>query len=186
MISRRLWTTCPQLPHGGAVRKIGDDQYVPEFDRNVCRSARNGEGESFTTRNVPSGPRPARSKFGDMDIIMAKKRKAKRRPTSNGSDNDPNPMKVALLCASAGVPVVPLHGVKDGECTCGDADCEQRGKHPRTKTPTTNRALIKQHWTKWPKARIGLALGTKSGVIALVTEGPAGTKTLRDLEEKKE
>ena len=43
-----------------------------------------------------------------------------------------------------------------------------------------------KHWAKWPKAKIGVVLGTKSGVLALVTEGAAGKKTLRDLEEKTE
>ena len=64
-------------------------------------------------------------------------------------------MNVALLCAAADLPVVPLHGLRDSLCTCREADCDQPGRHPRTKGPTTDRALIKKYWTKWPKARIG-------------------------------
>jgi hypothetical protein len=99
-------------------------------------------------------------------------------------------MDVALLCASVDLPVVPLHGVKGGLCTCGNEHCEQPGRHPRTENglqdATTDRERINEYWTKWPKAKIGVVLGRKSGVIALVTEGSAGKKTLRDLEEKTE
>jgi hypothetical protein len=47
-------------------------------------------------------------------------------------------------------------------------------------------ARIEKYWARWPKAKIGIALGTESGFLALVTEGAAGKKTLRDLEEKTE
>jgi hypothetical protein len=110
-----------------------------------------------------------------------------RHPSNNKeSGGVSNRMDVALLCASAGLPVVPLYGVKGGLCTCGDTACDQLGRHPRMKGATTDRALIKKYWTKWPKARIGVVLGRKSGVIALVTEGAAGRKTLHALEEKRE
>jgi hypothetical protein len=90
----------------------------------------------------------------------------------------------ALLYAKAGLPVVPLHGLKNGGCTCDNEDCEQPGRHPRIKHPTANHALIKKYWTKWPKAKIGVVLGAESGVLALVVDGSAGRKTLRALEEK--
>jgi hypothetical protein len=99
------------------------------------------------------------------------------------SENDTR-LETALLYAKAGLPVVPLHGFKDGVCTCGNEGCEQPGRHPRIKHPTTNCAVIKKYWTKWPKAKIGVVLGVESGVLALVAEGTAGKKTLRALEEK--
>jgi hypothetical protein len=74
--------------------------------------------------------------------------------------------------------------VKGGLCTCGNKDCEQPGRHPRTKRATTDRTLIKKYGTKWPKAKIGIVLGTGSGVLALVAEGSTGKKTLSALEEK--
>jgi Bifunctional DNA primase/polymerase, N-terminal len=107
-----------------------------------------------------------------------------RQPGQDKSGNSSSCLDVALLCASAGLPVVPLYGVKVGLCTCGDTACDQLGRHPRTKGATTDRALIKKYWTKWPNAKIGVVLGAKSGVLALVTEGSAGKKTLRALEEK--
>jgi hypothetical protein len=107
-----------------------------------------------------------------------------RHPGNKESGSNNTRLEVALLCASAGLPVVPLHGVKGGQCTCGNKDCEQPGRHPRTKRATTDRALIKKYWTKWPKAKIGIVLGTSSGVLALVADGSAGKKTLRALEEE--
>jgi hypothetical protein len=108
----------------------------------------------------------------------------KRQRSNKGSGSNNTRLDVALLCASAGLPVVPLHGVKGGLCTCGNKDCEQPGRHLRTKRATTDSARIKKYWTKWPKAKIGIVLGTASGVLALVAEGSAGKKTLSALEEK--
>jgi bifunctional DNA primase/polymerase-like protein len=112
----------------------------------------------------------------------APNREHRRGNRKSGSNN--TRLEVALLCASAGLPVVPLHGVKGGRCTCGNKQCEQPGRHPRTKRAITDRALIKKCWTKLPKAKIGIVLGTASGVVALVAEGSNGKKTLSALEEK--
>jgi hypothetical protein len=111
-------------------------------------------------------------------------RRREFRPSQKGSGDATDRMDFALLCARAGLPIVPLHGVKGGLCTCPNEHCEQPGRHPRVKHPTANRALIKKYWTKWPKAKIGVVLGAESGVLALLAEGPAGKKTLRALEEK--
>jgi hypothetical protein len=99
-------------------------------------------------------------------------------------------MAMALLCASDGLRVVPLHGVKDGLCTCGKEHCEQPGRHPRTKNglkdATTDPEKIKQMWARWPKAKAGIALGPTSRVLALVSEGAAGKESLRKLLEQNE
>jgi bifunctional DNA primase/polymerase-like protein len=112
----------------------------------------------------------------------AHNREHRRGNRKSGSNN--TRLEVALLCASEGLPVVPLHGVKNGLCTCRNEHCHQPGRHPRAKDATTNRALIKKYWTNWPKAKIGIVMGTASGVVALVAEGSAGKKTLSALEEK--
>jgi hypothetical protein len=130
-----------------------------------------------------SGKRRKRTKAGD-ERRKPRRHRRERNPGKQESDDGNNRMAMALLCASAGLPVVPLHGVKGGQCTCGNKDCEQPGRHPRTKRATTDRALIKKYWTKWPKAKIGIVLGTSSGVLALVADGSAGKKTLRALEEE--
>lgn len=67
----------------------------------------------------------------------------------------------ALEYARSGIPVVPLHGVRDDKkCTCGRPDCPSPGKHPRTRTglkeATTNETTIKKWWSpkQWPHASI--------------------------------
>ncbi len=45
----------------------------------------------------------------------------------------PTPLEAALWFARQGVGIVPLHGVREGHCTCGSQDeaPKKRGKHPR-------------------------------------------------------
>jgi Bifunctional DNA primase/polymerase, N-terminal len=130
------------------------------------------------------GKRRTRTRRGESRRENQRRHRASANAITGNSNR--SRLKAALLYGKAGLPVVPLHGVKGGRCTCGDAACDQPERHPRTKGATTDRALIKKYWTKWPKARIGVVLGRKSGVIALVTEGAAGKKTLHALEEKRE
>lgn len=79
----------------------------------------------------------------------------------------------ALRYAAAGVPVFPLHWVKqDGNCSCRQgALCQAKGKHPRIKNwneeATTDAAKIKAWWEKAPSANIGIPMGEKSGLVAL-------------------
>ena len=70
-------------------------------------------------------------------------------------------LDAALEYARAGLPVVPLHGIRqDGSCTCGRSDCASPGKHPRTrnglKDATTSISAIRKWWSKnqWPNASI--------------------------------
>lgn len=80
--------------------------------------------------------------------------------------------RLALRYASRGWLVVPMHAIRDGKCSCpkGDA-CERAGKHPITQhgvnDATTNRKQIKRWWTANPNANIGIATGSKSGIIVL-------------------
>lgn len=79
----------------------------------------------------------------------------------------------ALRYAAAGIPVFPLHWVKqDGNCSCRQgAMCQAKGKHPRIKNwneeATTDAAKIKAWWEKAPSANIGIPMGEKSGLVAL-------------------
>jgi hypothetical protein len=86
--------------------------------------------------------------------------------------------------------VVPLHTVgKDGSCSCVDgAKCSRPGKHPRTlhgvKDATTDRKQIKDWWEKWPKANVGIATGSPSGIFVLDVDGKVGKASLKKLEAK--
>jgi putative DNA primase/helicase len=95
--------------------------------------------------------------------------------------------RLALLYASHGIPVVPLNGVKNGRCTCGDAHCARPGKHPRTKLDIADATIdpqdIKRMWKKWPNARIGMVMGWPGKLLALATDGQAGRQTLQAITE---
>jgi Bifunctional DNA primase/polymerase, N-terminal len=114
----------------------------------------------------------------------------RQRPQGNnkksGSKKD-SLLATALLYAKAGLPVVPLHGLKNGVCTCDEEQhCTEPGNHPRTpngfRDATTNLKKIKRFWRKWPNAKIALPLGLD--VIAVVVERQAGRKALKKLEER--
>jgi hypothetical protein len=92
---------------------------------------------------------------------------------------------LALQYAQEGFPVVPLYGIKDGHCTCGDEYCNRSGKHPRTKRgivdATSDPTEIERLWANRPKAKIGIVMGGPSKLVALVTEGKGGRQNLRSI-----
>jgi len=105
-------------------------------------------------------------------------------------------LEFALAYARAGWRVMPLHHIgDDGYCTCRPAasrpkagpDCPSPGKHPRIKTgrafeaATTDEAQIRQWFTKWPKANIGLATGQQSRLAVVDIDGQKGFDTLAAL-----
>ncbi len=77
----------------------------------------------------------------------------------------------ALRYAALGWPVLPLHWITEKRlCSCNKA-CKSPGKHPMLKTgmkeASTDQGLIKQWFSKWPNANIGIATGAVSGIFAL-------------------
>jgi hypothetical protein len=86
-------------------------------------------------------------------------------PGQRADNGNRSTLQVALQCASAGLSVVPLHGKRmGGICTCdAAADCKTPGMHPRTgdgvRGATTDRQRVTRYWTKWPRAKIGIATG---------------------------
>lgn len=97
-----------------------------------------------------------------------------------------SPLEHALAYAALGYSVFPLHSMAGGRCTCGDADCRSRAKHPRTKRgahdATTNEDVIRAWWAQWPDANVGMTLAN----LAVVDVDPrnGGTATLDDLAAK--
>jgi hypothetical protein len=68
--------------------------------------------------------------------------------------------RAALACAALGYPVVPMHAVcPGGGCTCADANCRDRGKHPRLtgwpRLALTDPAAVRGWWRRWPDATSG-------------------------------
>lgn len=68
-------------------------------------------------------------------------------------------------------------------CSCWTEGC--RGKHPRTANGVKDASLdvkqIKEWWTKWPNASIGIATGKVSGVSVIDLDGPEGLMSGRRL-----
>lgn len=102
-----------------------------------------------------------------------------------------NMIEAALRYARAGIPVFPLHWLKqDGSCSCRlGAMCQAKGKHPRiTKwgdEATTDEKKITEWWSKTPLSNIGIPMGEKSGLVALdVDTRHNGDKSLAELEKE--
>lgn len=70
-----------------------------------------------------------------------------------------------------GWPVFPVHSVKNGQCSCGNVKCGNKGKHPRTLNgfydATNDKAAVDQWWTRWPESNIGVPTGPLSGLAVL-------------------
>lgn len=63
----------------------------------------------------------------------------------------------------------------DGRCSCkGGPACARAGKHPLTehglKDATVDEATIRQWWTRWPCANIGIPTGASIGAIVVDTD----------------
>ena len=83
-------------------------------------------------------------------------------------------------------PVLPLHSIRDGCCTCGK-DCSSPGKHPLIShgltEATMDPEIIASWWARWPGANIGIATG--SGLVVLdVDPAHGGESSLEDLEDQ--
>jgi ParB-like chromosome segregation protein Spo0J len=89
-------------------------------------------------------------------------------------------LSAALLCSENGLRVIPMHCTKNDHCTCDVKDCKQPGRHPRIDVATSKPAMIKQHWTKWPKAGIGIPTGAPD-IIAVTATGNDGDLALKKL-----
>ncbi len=97
-----------------------------------------------------------------------------------------SPLDAALYYAGLDWPVFPLH-TPDGQggCSCGNPQCDDQGKHPRTrngfKDATTDEATIRRWWTKWPNANVGIATGAARLLVIDVDSRKGGDETLADL-----
>jgi Bifunctional DNA primase/polymerase, N-terminal/Primase C terminal 1 (PriCT-1) len=82
-------------------------------------------------------------------------------------------------------PVFPVHWVEGGRCSCGDAACDDPGKHPLTPNgltdATTDSATVLAWWTRWPHANIGGRTGDTFDALD-VDPRKGGDEALRELE----
>jgi ParB-like chromosome segregation protein Spo0J len=112
-------------------------------------------------------------------------KKSRHRQQERQKSNKATRLSAALLYASYGVSVVPLHGTKEGDCTCGDEHCKRPGKHPRAKRgiadATADPQKIERLWAKWPSAKIGIVTGAPANLIAVETRRKTGRQKLREI-----
>ena len=77
----------------------------------------------------------------------------------------------ASYYASRGWPVLPLHDVEGGRCSCGEANCRSPGKHPRSqhgvKDASNDVQQINDWWGRWPGANVGIATGAVSNLVVV-------------------
>ncbi len=98
--------------------------------------------------------------------------------------------RAALVHAGRGWAVFPVHTPRiDGGCSCGTPSCPRVGKHPRTphglRDATTDPGTILAWWWRWPEANIGVALGQRSGIVAVAVDPRhGGDETLAALERE--
>ena len=80
-------------------------------------------------------------------------------------------METALWYGEHGLPVFPVHCVRNGLCSCRQSDCAHPAKHPRTARgfldATKDPKCITEWWTKWPDANIAIPTGAASGLLAI-------------------
>lgn len=98
-------------------------------------------------------------------------------------------LSAATEYATQGLPVLPLHTVRGGRCTCGKADCDSPGKHPRIRNglngASADVSAVASWWQRWPDANVGIRTGESSGLVVLDIDTPkGGSGALDDLERR--
>jgi hypothetical protein len=95
-------------------------------------------------------------------------------------------LDAALTYAVRAWPVLPVHSIVNGRCTCGKPDCRTPGKHPLLTNgrdgASTDPEVIRAWWSRWRKANIGILTGGESGLLVLDVDYRAGgSESLADL-----
>jgi hypothetical protein len=100
-------------------------------------------------------------------------------------------MRARLYAKRPGWRIVPLYGVVDGRCECGNDECGHVGKHPRTrhgaKQASRDADQLKAWWSDHPNSNLGIATGKGSGIFVLdIDHDRDGDRALAELEERHE
>ena len=67
--------------------------------------------------------------------------------------------------------IFPIHGIKNGKCTCNKENCSSPGKHPATpdgfKSASKDIERVKKLWAKREGLNVGIATGKASGIFVV-------------------
>lgn len=87
-------------------------------------------------------------------------------------------LKAALGYAERGWSVIPLYSSLNGGCSCKRDDCPSPAKHPCIKGGLSNASAeqeqIREWWSRWPFANIGILTGEESGLIVVDIDNKGG------------
>ena len=129
--------------------------------------------------------------MNDVTFVNKLAAAAPAKATRGSASEPPHLGQAAMAFAGRGIPVLPIHtpvkGASGSACSCDGADCRSPGKHPRTtrglRDATTDVAIIRGWWERWPDANVGVLTGAASGLVALdIDPRNGGDETLRRLE----
>ena len=100
---------------------------------------------------------------------------------------EPNPMlDSALAYARLGISVFPVHGLRNGVCSCGSTDCKSPAKHPATPhglhDATTDTAQIRAWWGAKPY--LNVASPTVDRITLDIDPRNGGDLSLERIEER--
>ena len=108
--------------------------------------------------------------------------------TSQSSEHPKGKIDYALESAKHGFKVFPIHGIINGRCTCNEGEsCKSPGKHPLHSgwqdEATTDPDRIREMWSEYPHANIGIKTGIESNNVVLdIDPRHGGDESLRELE----
>jgi RecA-family ATPase len=89
------------------------------------------------------------------------------------------------LINNFGFSLFPIHGVVDGQCTCGNTLCDNQGKHPATSNgfldASKNIEEVLRLWNARKFLNVGVATGAASDVFVIDIDGEVGEENIKAL-----
>jgi putative DNA primase/helicase len=81
--------------------------------------------------------------------------------------------------------VLLVHGIVNGECTCGNANCSSPGKHPLHSNgvygATQDLSWLESQYNAFPYANVAIAAGRESGIIFLDLDTAEAIEAVRKM-----
>ncbi len=166
---------------------IGDDD--TDEKTNGYNNALHVERQKVPVADVSEEATPLKNDGGSEAV--ASEKPGNSAVNDEGTEADAL-LKWALTWAGVGIPIVPMHQVFDGICSCrAGSECRSAGKHPRwhktdlpngAENATTDEEMIRRWWKRWPMSNIGGAMGGTLRWLAVdVDPRNGGSTSFHDL-----